>query len=170
MPNSPLTHTQCRAKLCVVCFEPKKSLRNITTNLEFIKILKTNVGENFDASNPRIPTGLCSSCRNAHFKSEGENKSFSIPQYLQFVVAPENVDEPCECAICIKVRTSGGPSGLMKGKPKSNAGRKPSSSPNIQKKQLKSSPTGLCSICLVSKGPEHNSKTCNEANKTKSIA
>ena len=157
MPKYTLTHNQCRAKLCVVCFEPKKALRDVTNNLDFIKILKANVGQNFDISNPRIPTGLCTGCRLAYFIQKAENRSFSIPQYLQFVVAPENVDEPCECAICIKVRTSGGPSGLMKGKPKSNAGRKPSSSPNIQRKQPKSSPIDLCSICLVPKGPEHNS-------------
>ena len=99
-----LTHNQCRAKICVVCFEPKpqKSLRNIPGNSNYIEILKSNVGQNFDFTNPRIPTGLCDFCRKRYFSKE--KKTFTIPQYLQFVVVPENLDQPCDCAICLKVR------------------------------------------------------------------
>ena len=88
---------------------------------------------------------------------------------MQFIVAPENVDQPCECDICTKVRTNGGKSGLRQGKPKPHAGGRPISSPNIQRKQLKSSPVSLCGICLVPKGPEHDTKRCNEVTKTKTI-
>ena len=170
-PMSKLTHTQCRSKLCVVCFEPKKSLRDITGNSNFILVLKNNVGQNFDPSDPRIPSSLCDTCRKENFsqKAISDNKTFSIPQYLQFVVVPDNVDGPCECAICMKVRSGGSKTGLLQGKPVPHPGGRPVSSPNISTKQLKMSPNNLCSICLVPKGPEHNSKSCNEATKTKSI-
>ena len=111
MPNKTLTHTQCRAKVCVVCFKTHKDkdMRDISGNSDLIQVLKTNLVQNFYVLNPRIPTGLCTVCRKKYFskKAVTENKKFVIPQYLPFVVAPENVDEPCNCAICLKVRPNG---------------------------------------------------------------
>ena len=94
MPNKQLTHAQCRSKLCIVCFEQRKAMRDISCNVEFIATLKKNVGENFDIENPRLPTGLCDSCRKSYFSkvAVAENKTFTIPQYLQFVVVPPSVD------------------------------------------------------------------------------
>ena len=166
MPST-LTHNQCRTKVCVVCFQSKKSMRSILGNSTFTEILKANVGQNFDATNPRIPSGLCSLCRNKYFSANKE--PFSIPQYLQFVVAPENLDEPCECEICLKVRPIGKKSGLLEGKPQPHAGGRPKSSPPIQKKQAKLSSSDLCRICLVPKDSNHNSKTCNESTKTRNL-
>lgn len=139
----------------------------------FVSIrLKANVGQNFDTTNPRIPTSLCSGCRLENFsaKAIAESKSFSIPQYLQFVVVPENVDAPCDCSICFKVKKGDrGKSNLLQGKKSTHAGGRPVSSPDIPKKQPKSSPISLCGLCLVPKGPDHNSKRCNEITKTKNI-
>ena len=59
-----LTHAQCRSKICIVCFEKKKTLRDISKgNFEIIANLKRVVGQNFDIENPRVPNGLCDSCR-----------------------------------------------------------------------------------------------------------
>ena len=119
--NYKLTHTQCRAKVCIICFEVKNGLRDVANNSDYIKILRQNVGPNFDIKNPRIPTGICNPCREKYFSKSkiGEFKGeiFKIPDYLQFVVAPDNVDEPDDCAICQKVRPTGSSSGLRRGKP-----------------------------------------------------
>ena len=110
-------------------FKEKKYLRSLLNNSNYSEILKANVGQNFDASNPRMPTGLCDFCRKKHFSA------FSIPQYLQFVVAPENLSTPCICAIGMKVKPSGKSSGLKPGNiiPHPGVGR-PKFSPDIQKK------------------------------------
>ena len=80
--NKQLTHAQSRAKICIVCFEKKKALRDITCNVEIIANLRKNVGQNFDISDPRLPTGLCDSCRKSYFSKDAvaKNKTFTIPQ------------------------------------------------------------------------------------------
>ena len=88
---------------------------------------------------------------------------------VQFVVAHENVVEPCECEICLKVRHSGKKSGLLQGKPWPHPVGRPKINPPVQQKQLKLSPVNLCRIYLVPKNSNHSSKTCNESTKTKNI-
>ena len=127
------------------------------------------MGPNFDTTNPRMPSGLCDACRKMYFskKAVAENKQFLIPQYLQFVVAPENVDQPCDCALCLKVKNN---AGFKPGKKLPHPGGRPMSSPTIQKKQLKTnSPIHLCGICLIPIGSLHDKNRCNEVTKTKSI-
>ena len=133
--NYKLTHAQCRAKVCIICFERKKSMRDLRSNADYVANFKKIVGPNFDIENPRIPSGLCDYCRKLYFSKEGiaENKTFTIPQYLQFVVAPANVDEVCDCEICLKARQSGKLPGR---KPLHSGGRpikKISSSPIMKK-------------------------------------
>ena len=147
----------------------KNSLRNVLENLDFIQVLTKNVGPNFGITNPRIPTGLCDTCRKINFskKAVADNKNFSIPQYLQFIVAPDNVDQPCNCELCQKVRNN---PPFKPGKKPLHSGGRPLSSPNIQKKQLKpNSPIHLCGLCLIPTGSLHNSKRSNKVTKTKSI-
>ena len=150
--SATLTHSQCRAKVCIICFQPNLNSRDVTHKTEWINKFKHYIGPNFDISNPRLPTGLCNSCRLGYF-TKGKDKSFKIPQYLQFVVPPENVDEPCDCAICQKVRPSGTNLGGLRPGTKSYGdgfGRpKKVSTPEVKKSSLKAphSP-GLCKICL----------------------
>ena len=97
MPTPTLTHNQCRARVCIICFEVKKNSRLITDNSEWIEKFKENIGVNFDITNPRLPNGLCNSCRLKYFsKTKAKETSFKIPDYLHFVVAPENSDEPSQ--------------------------------------------------------------------------
>ena len=60
-----LTHTQCRAKVCIKCFQAKSSLRDVSGNSDWIEKFKENIGPNFDITNPRLPTGLCDTCTGA---------------------------------------------------------------------------------------------------------
>ena len=170
MPNKQLTHAQSRAKICIVCFEKKKTLRDISCNVEIIANLKKNVGQNFDISDPRLPTGLCDSCRKSYFSKDAvaKNNTFTIPQYLQFVVVPANIDTVCDpaCDICLKARQDA----TFLGR-KQHSGGRPSKaqSPSNMKKKLKTSPINLCGLCLTPKGPNHDSKQCNDVTKTKNM-
>ena len=78
MPNMQLTHAQSRAKICIVCFEKKKTIRDISCNTEFIANLKKNVGQNFDINDSRLPTGLCDSCRKSYFSKDAVAKKQNI--------------------------------------------------------------------------------------------
>ena len=87
MPNAAYTHNQCRARVCIICFEVKKNSRLITDNSEWIEKFKENIGVNFDITNPRLPNGLCTSCRLKYFtktkaKEPVGEKSFKIPDYF----------------------------------------------------------------------------------------
>ena len=109
---SKLTHAQCRQKVCLICFEHKSSVRVISEQANFQAWndhLRRVVGKNFDIHDQRQPDAICNNCRLKYFSSKAieENKTrktFNIPQYLQFVVAPQNKDEVCDCDICLKVR------------------------------------------------------------------
>ena len=133
--HSSLSHAQCREKVCLICFEVKKSSRIIKENQQnYIDRLKAVVGANFDITDQRIPTGLCDSCRKEYFTyaSIAADKRFNIPQYLQFVVVPENIHEKCDCSICQKLRPQGKKVGLYQPKD----GRVGNSGAGRPKKQL----------------------------------
>ena len=55
-------------------------MRDISCNVEFITILKKNVGENFDIENPRVLNDLCDSCRKSYFSKDAvaKNKTFTV--------------------------------------------------------------------------------------------
>ena len=76
-PTSKFSHTQCRARVCIICFEVKKGLRDVANNSDYIQILRQNVGPNFDVENPRIPTGICGSCRKKYF-SKNKSSEFTF--------------------------------------------------------------------------------------------
>ena len=174
-PMAKLTHTQCRAKVCIKCFEAKKSLRDVSGNADWIQKFKENIGPNFDISNPRLPTGLCDSCRKMYFTKTKEGQpveeiKFRIPDYLQFVVAPENVDESFDCAICLKIRPNGKKSGLLNHRKSPHAGGRPPKTPEIKKTSLKAPDSpGLCKRCLRLKDNDHDKKKCNTTTLTRTI-
>ena len=98
-----LTHVECRAKVCLVCFEVKKNLRDIAINLDWVQHLKTVVGPNFDIADQRHPSGLCMGCKLKYFSVSAieDETEFTIPQYLYKVVVSSNDgSQTCDCMIC----------------------------------------------------------------------
>ena len=85
------------------------------------------------------------------------------------MIVPTNVDTVCDpsCDICLKARQDGK---LLERK-QPHLGGRPSKdpSPSNVKKKLKTNPINLCGLCLTPKGPDHDSKQCNDVTKTKNI-
>ena len=170
--KSKLTHAQCRERVCLICFESKKSTRVISSSSNFQAWndhLKTIVGPNFDVNDQRQPDSICETCRLKYFSKKAieDKKHFVIPQYLQMIVAPQDKDEVCDCEICLKVRNSGGKQGLKKGPSALHAGGRPKLK-RTPLKAKKPSP-GLCKGCLCMKGPGHDHNKCNPVTKTKNL-
>ena len=81
--NSQLTHAQCREKVCLICFESKKSVRIISSSSNFQvwnEHIKKIVGPNFDVTDQRQPDSICEVCRKKYFskKAIAEEKHFDI--------------------------------------------------------------------------------------------
>ena len=166
-----LTHSECRAKVCLVCFEVKKSLRDISGQNIWIGHIKTVIGPNFDIMDKRHPTGLCTKCRFEYFSSSAieEKKEFTFNyQYLyKVVVTDDDENTPCDdnCDICHKVRRH---LNNLLSLQISNAGRPMETLKELRggKVSKKKSPFSIYGCCLSLRGPEHDADHCSDVTKT----
>ena len=174
-PKGKLSHKDCQKKVCLICFETKSyKLRDISTIPKYVEHIKEIIGVNFDIQNEKQPVGLCETCRKKYFSvSSMEAKvRFTLPPYLYTVVlTTDDVNLPCECQICQKVRGKEPSMNLMQNQAPKHAGTgRPKLSEDMEKeKKFKASPPNACSNCLCLKGPDHDHKKCNEVTKIKNV-
>ena len=133
--------------------------------------MKEIVGENFVVQNQKQPVGLCETCRKKYFSSASiEAKiKFTLPPYLYTIVlSNDNVNLPCKCSICQKVRGKDLSLNLLQNQTPHQGGR-PKIPESEKKQKSKVSPPSACSNCLCLKGPDHDHKKCNEVTKIKNV-
>ena len=63
MPHFKITHEQARARVCKVCVTKKKDVRPCAEKYE--ALITKHYKSGLDPQDDSIPTGLCSSCRQA---------------------------------------------------------------------------------------------------------
>ena len=167
-----LTHAECRARVCLICFQvkPKKSIREISNQEDWILHLKTVVGPHFDINDQRHPTVVCDGCRKKCFSSSAieDKEEIILPQYLyRVVITSKDEYQTCECIICLKVR----PQNCLDRLPELKTGKRPPAMQTLQelrsdgKISKEKSPDSLYGCCLSLRGPEHDPKRCSENTK-----
>ena len=150
MPNNPKTHEECRRTVCFLCM--KKCDRQVT---EFMKErIKALFKQEIDFNDPKVPSGICNSCRTNLQKRDSGQINAELPQLYDFqAIKIVRRTTDCSCLIC------------QIGRSKFNHTH-PSVSSVPSSSQQSSSQTQdrLCSLCLtvIRKGFPHQ---CTKAAK-----
>ena len=102
------SHSQHRLAVCCSCQKPGCK-RKLTPSL--LDAAKKFLYEDFDLANPKLPIGICDSCRGKLMRKKDPE---THPNYIQWL-ADSNFDQnPCNCYICFFARSKK----YIKGKPK----------------------------------------------------
>ncbi len=162
MPKEAKTHAQNRACVCIVCFEKGSDVRKCTEiNINRVRQF---VLEDFDTSNPKLPSGLCARCRKLLEKVEKQEIGVEvIPDWVDFsklefpvitrssgVYSIEQLVH-CNCSICLITKNPVGTKSNRKSPYK--AGRPITSIPTLPLPK----PVKLCQRCfsVIGKGIKH---------------
>ena len=164
-PKTSASHEQNRLKVCVVCWtytkiDPKIKL-NDSLKVEIDRLFNVQ----FDYSDPRVPLGICSNCKNGlyAFKSTNLNSRNLILQHRTFdhvLITPSTrSQQKCACIIC---ETGSNPIKAGNFKKYKGATKKLLSiqGKKIQKPVPKITPKDPCAGCLGKKERGHP-HTCN---------
>ena len=100
-------HMASRDSLCVVCLNKKD--RSLSKH--YIEGLKqfTTIFDSISPEDPRVPTGLCNTCRSAlqlKMQGKGESRQFQIPEGFTFssqIILPKtrlSGANFCSCLLC----------------------------------------------------------------------
>ena len=79
------THAQNRAKVCLMCFQKGKAMRNITEGV--LKQIHSFFISNYDPSELKMPNAICSRCRVLLGQTEKKEKQFvlvDLPDPIDF--------------------------------------------------------------------------------------
>ena len=74
----PLTHEECRAKLCILCVTKKSDVRPISAAVR-AKIVEHIPGLDFN-DDPRLPNGICCNDRKA-LQNSASSKNVLPPRF-----------------------------------------------------------------------------------------
>ena len=152
------SHEQNRKKICFYC--TKKVTKNaMTISKSLIDKIQKNILPEYDITDSRFPTVLCSTCRYwVDLMEKGEKKK-SLPffDFKEIVLAPTtrtNKNTPCNCLICSTARQVGNKKSYIV-------------SPESIQTEDKST-MFICKKCfsIVSKGLTHE---CNHNNLAKNV-
>ena len=97
-----MTHDQCRQKICLICIKKKACVRPINPATHALINSHISGLENY-SFDPRLPNGICASCRQA---LQNPNKHHLLPEpqdYTKFTVncpSPSSPHDDVTCYIC----------------------------------------------------------------------
>lgn len=163
MPHQARNHQESRKKVCLLCM--RKSNEVISPSLQQKIIQKTS--ETFDFNDPRVPLGICSSCRlsfSSRLKSSlTEQSNLVLIDFNSISVPRFHRSSPisCNCLICKVARTnskngkgSAHPLQIKKRKP----GRPSATATPETHQKSSTSFTKQCTKCLteIKQGKPHN--------------
>lgn len=105
MPDFKKTHNQCRQTMCVLCSKHNKNIRAITK--EIAEKIKTTCYTQYNRENPKIPCGICDTCR--LYLSRCSKYRKPLPDWMNLMNATDNIneDEVCDCNLCKFSRNNG---------------------------------------------------------------
>ena len=125
------SHEENRKLICLVCFEKKKHLNNISEGSKLISNIRQFFIQDFDPSNESFPYSVCSQCRKILSKvQDKENAILPVPFDFSTITATRltRIQDFCQCLMCDKARQTITPGAA---KPSSNAGRPSSNTQQI---------------------------------------
>ena len=98
-PKTPLCHSACRDKKCLICFS--RADRSLKTNLGLQKSIedyfKISLSSgNFDLNEGHVPTGICDPCR----LKLGRGASLELCHTNFLFIGEFSLGTDCECLIC----------------------------------------------------------------------
>ena len=143
-----LSHKENCAKVCLVCFQKKPNLDNITASVRYL--FTTHIQNDFDFDDPRFPTSICMVCR-MKLREKEKNPSTQLPpiyDYSSLRLKPSTRYDTAEhvCTVCELAR-----------KDAAGAGKKKKG--KIAKKHMKNMPKDvLCGLCFARYGKGHPHK------------
>lgn len=114
------SHEENRRKLCVCCQEKKENM--LLLGVEMKK--KIEAVSNYNSSDDRLPSSICTACRVNIYKAFKNGTKFTMPDYSKFLYVPKkrkskgSDDSPsCKCTLCDLARTDVGYSRKKNRKP-----------------------------------------------------
>ena len=131
------SHSQFRLSVCCSCQKPGCK-RKLTPSL--LDAAKKFLFEDFDLGNPKLPIGICDSCRG---KLKRNTDPATHPAYSQWIEDSNFDQKPCNCYICFFARSKK----YIKGKPKE---KPPDSQITICKTCFCQLSPGVSHQCLLS--------------------
>ena len=157
MPRkSAKTHRIFRSQVCLVCAKKGSSPRNITGKL--LEQVHKYWIENYDPTNPKLPSSLCSRCRHLFYEIDKGTKTIEdLPELFDFsqlkfpkhTRSTSNLDDltHCQCDLCLIGSQKGNAVPYPMGRPKHSG---PDQLPMRR-------PITICERCLsrMEKGKEH---------------
>ena len=148
------SHEDNRKLICLVCFEKKRHLNNITEVSKVIVNIREFFIPDYDPKCEYYPSSICSQCRKMLSKAK-DNENVILPAPFNFstmsISKLTRNQDFCECLICEKARKTITPGTA---KPTSRAGRPSSNQPDILPP---AKPITVCERCLsvIGKGLPH---------------
>ena len=90
-----LTHDQCRAKVCCLCWRKSDRLMKPSE----VSSVRVHAIFDYDATDTSFPTGLCGSCRITLLTHNRTDLKISTIHKISKRVSPRSIS-PCGCLIC----------------------------------------------------------------------
>jgi len=125
MPNIARNHEESRKAVCLLCMQ--KSTTGLT--LTVIDRIKKLVSPDLNFEDPRVPAGICSTCRKCLQENSSESVSKrQLPDLfdfskIQISITLRSSPVPCSCTIC-QIARSIEKQGIGKGHPLSISSKK----------------------------------------------
>jgi uncharacterized CHY-type Zn-finger protein len=119
-----LSHDECRARVCMLCFNKAKDMQRVTDNLH--SLIERHAMTGYDRDDWRLPTAICGTCRSILIRKERGDCSAEIEvfDYSEIGALPRTRSQTsagCECTICAIARSS--INAMIAGSPKKRRGR-----------------------------------------------
>jgi hypothetical protein len=103
----PMTHEECRNRICIICFQKAKELRRVT--VQQFHLIHQLSGRDFNPDDPRIPTVMCGTCRHSLRRAENCGSALRTFDFTSVRLHPFTRAHPeaaCDCTICTTARAT----------------------------------------------------------------